>query len=444
METKSLGQIRDPRDMVEEYETKLSEIPNLIADHNASINAARAGTSIGGASGRESIFCCSVPSLSQSSMKAALLKSAWWAVYKSCNMDILATAKDKKEIEEAFQNPVPFTVSNIEATFGPYLVDQRMHILRGLAEAFIELDDAYKSHSKVKIGVKGLPKRVIINNAKSEWGRAWGWQRAEDMINALHVFNGFGIVDRNVMWDIQKEKILNFHGLEFRWFKNGNLHIYFNQDACRQINLGLAEFYGDVLPDVEPDKDDLKPDLGKTEVSKDLQYYPTPEKVADLMLRGETFYDGDDILEPSCGCGRIMQAVKKTVMDRRGFGSPPANMSMRGIEYDIRRVRESRFKGYHVTHANFLEVGPKPIFNKIYMNPPFYGKHYLKHILHAIRFRDPKRHFTMISILPATAHYDHKLLPDGYRWTDLPVGSFAASGTRVPTGYAKWSIRAEE
>ena len=39
------------------------------------------------------------------------------------------------------------------------------------------------------------------------------------------------------------------------------------------------------------------------------------------------------------------------------------------------------------------------------------------------------------SILPATAHYDHDELQGD--WRDLPVGSFSAAGTNVPTGLLK-------
>jgi hypothetical protein len=66
------------------------------------------------------------------------------------------------------------------------------------------------------------------------------------------------------------------------------------------------------------------------------------------------------------------------------------------------------------------------------MNPPFYGRHYLKHISHAIKFLKDGGKLT--SILPAAAWYDHGKIKDMGEWRDLPVGSFAESGTNVPTG----------
>jgi len=66
------------------------------------------------------------------------------------------------------------------------------------------------------------------------------------------------------------------------------------------------------------------------------------------------------------------------------------------------------------------------------MNPPFYGKHYEKHIRHAIKFL--KKGGVLTAILPITAKLDHALLDDlNGRWDDLPIGSFSESGTNVNT-----------
>lgn len=67
------------------------------------------------------------------------------------------------------------------------------------------------------------------------------------------------------------------------------------------------------------------------------------------------------------------------------------------------------------------------------MNPPFYGRHYLHHVRHALKFLRPGG--VLVAILPATAWYDHDELKG--EWQDLPVASFAAAGTNVPTGMIK-------
>lgn len=124
------------------------------------------------------------------------------------------------------------------------------------------------------------------------------------------------------------------------------------------------------------------------------------------------------VLEPSCGDGRILDAVRA----RRQQGL--------GIEYHAGRAAEAKAKGHSVVTANFLECPPRAEFDAVVMNPPFYGRHYVKHVRHALKFLKPGG--TLVSILPATAHYDHQELEG--EWRDLPVGSFAEAGTNVPTG----------
>src|SRR5690606_3271644 len=97
------------------------------------------------------------------------------------------------------------------------------------------------------------------------------------------------------------------------------------------------------------------------------------------------------VLEPSCGNGRLLDALRRV------------GVSGVGIEYHAGRAAEARVKGHDVLTANFLEA-PAPLdkgFDAVVMNPPFYGRHYLKHIRHAMKFLKPGG--TLVSILPATA-----------------------------------------
>lgn len=89
-----------------------------------------------------------------------------------------------------------------------------------------------------------------------------------------------------------------------------------------------------------------------------------------------------------------------------------------------------RSKGHDVLTANFLEVPPVAEYDFVLMNPPFVGKHYVKHVRHALKFLKPGG--ALYAILPATAYYDHGEIKG--MWTDLPVASFAECGTNVPTG----------
>jgi Domain of unknown function (DUF4942)/Methionine biosynthesis protein MetW len=425
-------------DLIEEYQLKQSSLENAIENVSTSVNALHMnccvqGTFVGSLP--------SAPSMYVDSLSKNLLKSGWRAAYNRLRIDELASAKDKKLFDQAISDPPPFTIDNIKATFGDYFARPRFHILRGLAEVFTSLDPAYKSHSKVKIGVKGLPKRIILGGW-GEYSTGWGVDRFVDLVNALATFQrkphidwqdlerlfGRGVYGREIMFCDR--------GISVWRYLNGNAHVIFNKDTLLDINRALAEFYGDVLPDVE---EDGLPRQTSTAVSKDLQFYWSPQEVIDEAIKFAGIYSKADvcgsyrdnwqpsrILEPSCGDGRILDAIR--ARGHRGFG----------IEYHAGRAVEAKAKGHAVLTANFLDHPATPEFDYVIMNPPFYGTHYAKHVRHALKFLKPGG--TLVAILPATARYDHDELADvmpvsRYNdvWKDLPVASFAEVGTNVPT-----------
>jgi SAM-dependent methyltransferase len=383
-------------------------------------------------------------SVSEDAMRRNLLCSAWKAAYEHIQVGRIAPAADRHRFERELKDPPPFTLDNLRATFGDYVMRPRFHILRGLAECFINLDPAYKSHSRVKIGVKGLPKRVILNSVGS-YG-SYGRDRLIDVLNSIAAFLGEPLVEHQELSDLDKLHGIWGHvagevtirGQTIRKFQNGNAHVLFDGSALLDINRALAEFYGDVLPDAEDDEPVAR--RTSTDVSKDLQYYPTPVSVVQRVLdevgiTGPQRYLEDRhrplrVLEPSCGCGRFLDELK--ARQHRAVG----------IEADPRRAAEAKAKGHGVIIANFLEHIPHPQmpFDWVVMNPPFYGRHYVKHVRHALKFLNTDGR--LVAILPATAHYDHDVTKEfGGRWFDLPVASFAESGTNVPTGFLVTSAK---
>lgn len=422
--TKELSTGRSISMVLEEYEAKRDTAEQSVQRFEDAKSALEASASIGGT--------YVGPVIRQgyahaSDVRRNLLKSAWKNVYDGLNIARISSATDRKRFEAALESPPEFTADNIRATFGDYLRNPRENVLRGLAEVFCSLDPAYKSHSKVKIGVSKLPKRVIISNVGG-FG-SFGKDRLTDILNAYRAYQGEPLVEyRDIVEfiDIAKRDkadglLVNpFPGFTLKLFANGNGHLHFSSEVCRTINLALAAYYGEVLPDVQPE--DLKP-CASTALSKDLQYYPTPDHVAVRVLGDICFRDGQRVLEPSCGRGELLNHI-------------PRRCEVFGIEVHPSRAADARAIGHNVLTTNFLEY-PAPrseseAFDFVVMNPPFYGRHYLKHINHALKFLNPGG--KLIAILPATAWYDHGELPPGGRWEDLPVGSFAESGTRVPTG----------
>ncbi|MEE7442642.1 DUF4942 domain-containing protein [Methylobacterium oryzae] len=427
-----IAKLRRLSEVVEEYETKKAAIPQTIKDFEAAGVTLREMVCIGGTWGNSQIDTGRVY---DRNLEHSLLKSAWRHVYDGLNIKTIASARDRKRFDQTLEDPVPFTLENIRATFGDFLLDPRGNILRGLAEVFCDLDPAYKSHDKVKIGVQGLPKRIILTNVGGY--ASWGRDRLENVLNALASYQGKPMVSYEEMEAILKVEgallsagtVKSYRGgqwtdvetpgrgVRLKRFSNGNGHLFFEPDTLKDINRALAEFYGEVLPDCSEEKPTQK--QASTAVSKDLQYYPTPKAVIERVLN--TFYQqGERILEPSCGCGRFLDALKAK------------GAYVFGVEIDAGRAEQCRAKGHNVMIRNFLEMEPTPTFDRVVMNPPFYGTHYAKHVEHALKFLKPGGRLT--AILPITAKTDHGLLDHlkGH-WDDLPVGSFRESGTNINT-----------
>lgn len=442
----SFGALK-PSQLVEEYERKAAALEGALQTFEASGDALRMAATIGGTWGNVSINTGNVD-LRQ--LKRSLLCSAWKHVYEVLQIDRLASAKDKRRFEQSIADPAPFTLDNIRATFGHYIADPRGSILRGLAEVFSDLDPAYKSHEKVKIGVAGLPKRIVIASVGG-FG-SLGKDKLESVINALAVYQGKPLVTWPELDALLKDgeallatgEVADPHrrrdethktisvigrGIRLKRFQNGNGHLHFEPDTLADINRALAEFYGDVLPDAHDDEVPKKAD--SRAVSKDLQYYPTPVAVVKEVLNDLGDIKGLYILEPSCGCGRFLDAMRA-----RGA-------KCLGIEVDPGRAEIARSKGHSVMTKNFLETVPTGNFDRVVMNPPFYGRHYAKHVAHALGFLKPGGILT--AILPATARYDHGIITDEWAakhraklsawtaWKDLPIGAFAESGTNINT-----------
>lgn len=428
---------RKPSEIVAEYDAKRAALADALAAFEDAGTALKAAATIGGTWGNVTLD--TGRGIYPSVLEKSLLQSAWRHVYDLYGLEQIASAEAKRRYEQMFSAPPPFTVENIRDQFGDLVADPWGSILRGMAEVFSQLDPAFKSHEKMKIGVKGLPKRVILDNVAG-YG-SWGRDRLRDILNALAAYQGKPLVDHREIeallsgqelldsWTAPKgmhreEATFPARGVWLKRFSNGNGHLFFSPEALADINRALAEYYGDVLPDC-PD-DDARPtkQRASTAVSKDLQYYPTPVAVVERVLADLVYrMPGQRVLEPSCGCGRFMDALRA------------AGADVIGCEVDPVRAAMCEAKGHRVMRMNFLETVPTADFDQVVMNPPFAGRHYAKHVRHALKFLKPGGRLT--AILPATARYDHGELDDlRPHWSDLPVGSFSESGTNICTTVA--------
>lgn len=389
---------------------------------------------------------------------------AWLNLIELSGMTALMDKTAKQELNESMvKNHVPFTPENVWATFEALRADAGMTFRRGIAMSFSELDRRFKSHDGFKIGA-----RIILTHVFDDWGSFhYGSKIAMSMGDIERVF---AILDGKLAGE--DGKLVNPRALEdairadrkrgmnrhqsttetpyFRihCFKNGNAHLWMlRDDLVEKVNLLLTEYYGEVLPDGAPrdtSPDDLRSKSGLP--AKDLSYYPTPDVVVDLCLRQYTrdfnVKPGMRALEPSAGTGNMVRGLLKL------------GMAVDAVEIDPDRVEalvKLRTPKLRVYQQNFLNMNPNPVYDLVLMNPPFYGTHWMEHVLHAFDFLVPGG--TLIAVLPVSAQIGtskkhetfhawveqflsiNRYNGRDFNWafSDLPAESFAASGTRINT-----------
>lgn len=384
-------------------------------------------------------------------------RAVWLALIKALRLYDLMDKTERESLEKSIHGEAPpeVTADNIRATADRFRGDAALIFRRGLARAFSELDPRFKSHDAFK-----FESRAILDRCFDESG--WWYSSNRHAQTIIDVERVLAVLDGNkpagyLLVDlVTQERRANGHGamqsehfteyLKIRCYKNGNAHLWFTRpDLVEKANRELAAFYGEVLPDAferDVSPDDLRPRSNLP--AKDLQFYGTPPAVAERLLRDLTLADNAHVLEPSAGEGSLVEAALA-----RGQYS---GWRVTAIEIQGDRVAKlaARFQLYpavRIQNANFLNVLSQPIYDAVVMNPPFYGTHWMEHVVKAFGCLKPGG--KLISILPVTAavsetpaHVSFRRWVennDGDRYSygrffrDLPPESFAASGTRINT-----------
>ena len=379
----------------------------------------------------------------------------WMNLLALTGMESMMDRTAKEQLYKQLCDAVPeVTEETVYATFESLAGDAQLIFQRGLARAFIDLDRRFRSHDAFKIGA-----RIILTRVFDEWGSWSYWTGSRDTI--CDVERVFAVLDGNrpdprgliTAIDQGRKGGMNTRQstteatyFRINTFKNGNAHLWFTRDdLVEKANMVLAEYYGEVLPDgVPPDVTDADIRAKSTAICKDLSFYPTPDKVIETLLNNVHIDEKSHVLEPQAGTGNIVRALlaKGARVD--------------AVEVDPGRVGSLRtiamMGNLTVTHANFLQTPPRPIYSHVIMNPPFYGQHYMQHVMHAFEFLAPGG--TLISVLPGTVEFGETKAHDAFRaWLkkhsercygnserpfhDLPLESFSAAGTRVNTVYVR-------
>ena len=169
------------------------------------------------------------------------------------------------------------------------------------------------------------------------------------------------------------------------------------------------------------------------------QLFPTPPELAARMVELANIMDGDRVLEPSAGTGRLVQAVRNTGASVHIVAveiSHPLAKQLHAINEQISDVPQE----VEVISRDFLELKPGAgsdgcigAFDAVVMNPPFVGAQDIKHIRHALAMVKPGGRLVALCANGPRQQEQLRPLVDQYRgeWENLPGGSFSESGTGV-------------
>lgn len=102
--------------------------------------------------------------------------------------------------------------------------------------------------------------------------------------------------------------------------------------------------------------------------------FPTPADVAARVAAYAELAPGLSVLEPSAGTGALVRAVHEA--------EPGADVQP--IERDARLADRMG-----CPCADFLEIRPRPIYDRVVMNPPFSGGADIRHVERALEFLRP-------------------------------------------------------
>lgn len=147
---------------------------------------------------------------------------------------------------------------------------------------------------------------------------------------------------------------------------------------------------------------------------KSHQYYPTPEKLAQLAVEmAEIDQAKHTCLEPSAGQGGIADHINTEWL---------TCVEVSKLHCDILKA-----KGYTVTNGDFLKLAQEPIYDRVVMNPPFSDGRWQAHVEHAAGMLADGG--VLVAIVPSSAK--NKFAIPGYSIEWLGVYDDCFAGTSV-------------
>lgn len=393
----------------------------------------------------------------------------WQALIKEADVEQWMDHQALQEFHSQLASEVPeVSPENLKATFETLFSNRRTMFLRGMANVFSNLDRRFKSHDAFKVG-----SRIIIERITGYSGgfdrHCGGATLLNDVDRCLHKV--LGLPDRPgylvQQLDSLQGRTYGPKRIEFecdyvkvKVYLNGNAHVHLKKVPAERVNLALAEYYGEVVPDAAPADMDCGTfrERHANLPSKDLAYYPTPDDAADRLVDQIYLWRGMKILEPSAGTGALIRAIRREIAKRGENRYEEYRLSESDVSVDAIEIHPSRAAQlrHHegdfctVTVDNFLSRPALPVYDAVVCNPPFAGTHFMAHVTQALDHLKPGG--VLVAILPVTAELGespkharfHRWLERecaSFSWRDLPAGSFETSGTMINTTILKLKKR---
>lgn len=182
---------------------------------------------------------------------------AWDHLMAKTELRDLMSANQKAELRDQLRdNPPEFTVETAVATFEDKRARSDEIFRQGLVDVFEALPRDFRSYDGFKIG-----SRCVMGYAVSWWSGRASWQHSSfankrdqlgDLDRTFHVLAGkewtTNAADFAAAAMANGETEAETEFFKIRWFKNGNVHVWFTDKATtKEANKLLAEHYGAML-----------------------------------------------------------------------------------------------------------------------------------------------------------------------------------------------------
>lgn len=165
--------------------------------------------------------------------------------------------------------------------------------------------------------------------------------------------------------------------------------------------------------------------------ARDFEFFETPAALVERVIRKARIERGMLVGEPNAGQGALALAAAEIV----GIENVHCHELMPANVLHLQRL------GFNVqAPVDFLGTQPRPVLDRVVMNPPFSGGRDMQHVLHASKWLKPGGRLVSIT---STQWRDRETAAAGaFREfldrhnadiDDIPSGAFRQSGTDVPT-----------